>query len=242
MRDIRAALITGIDIPIPECQLTLHQPTMTEWSYLGEDNLFPGIQTLTVEKYMFQDKTNLENTSNFQIFMMIMTDKQSIEKKNQVIDVLQLLFPQYNIILMPRSLVFRKDTETFMVDENNFENMQEVIAQVCCAKGGKENQAFNAKDQKSQEIARKLMRGRSRVAAQKAAQGGGPGSLFQRYISSIAIGLQLSIKEVSQYTMFQLYDQIERFGLYTHWDIDIRSRLAGATPKEKPNDWMENIH
>jgi hypothetical protein len=42
--------------------------------------------------------------------------------------------------------------------------------------------------------------------------------------------------------MFQLYDLIERFGLYTSWDIDIKSRLAGAKIEHEPPDWMANIH
>jgi hypothetical protein len=36
MNDIRAALMTGIDIPIPECKLIMHQPSIKEISYLGE--------------------------------------------------------------------------------------------------------------------------------------------------------------------------------------------------------------
>jgi len=30
--------------------------------------------------------------------------------------------------------------------------------------------------------------------------------------------------------------------LYTNWDIDIRSRLAGAKPDSQPDNWMKNIH
>ena len=39
-----------------------------------------------------------------------------------------------------------------------------------------------------------------------------------------------------------MYDLIERYSLYIHWDMDIRSRLAGAKPESKPDDWMKNIH
>jgi hypothetical protein len=30
--------------------------------------------------------------------------------------------------------------------------------------------------------------------------------------------------------------------LYTGWDIDIKSRLAGAKPEKEPDDWMKNLH
>jgi hypothetical protein len=43
-------------------------------------------------------------------------------------------------------------------------------------------------------------------------------------------------------TIFQLYDLIERYSLYINWDIDIRSRLAGAKAEGQPDNWMKNIH
>ena len=53
--DIDLALITGIDIPIPECQLILHQPTIKEISMIGEMNYFYGMQCLCVTKDMCMD-------------------------------------------------------------------------------------------------------------------------------------------------------------------------------------------
>ena len=34
--DYRLALMTGVDIPVPECGLTLHQPTIQEIIDIGE--------------------------------------------------------------------------------------------------------------------------------------------------------------------------------------------------------------
>jgi hypothetical protein len=34
--DIRLALMTGIDIPISEINMSVHQPTLKEISYIGE--------------------------------------------------------------------------------------------------------------------------------------------------------------------------------------------------------------
>ena len=38
MKDFSLALMTGVDIPIPECQLTVHQPSIKEISMLGENS------------------------------------------------------------------------------------------------------------------------------------------------------------------------------------------------------------
>ena len=50
--DYRLALMAGIDIPIPECQIILHQPTIKEIAYLGESNFFTGVQCLCLQKNM----------------------------------------------------------------------------------------------------------------------------------------------------------------------------------------------
>jgi hypothetical protein len=52
----------------------------------------------------------------------------------------------------------------------------------------------------------------------------------------------MPLQNAMQLTIYQLYDLIERYMLYASWDIDIRSRLAGATPDSKPDNWMKNIH
>jgi hypothetical protein len=52
----------------------------------------------------------------------------------------------------------------------------------------------------------------------------------------------MSLQELSNLTMFQLYDLIERYMLWTNWDLDIRQRLAGGSPDSTPDNWMKNIH
>ena len=90
--DIRLALMTGIDIPIPELQATLHQPTIKEISFIGEKDFLVGIQCLTIEKTMLiQEEALLEQTSNFEILMTLLTDKatkEAIESYKEFYDLL----------------------------------------------------------------------------------------------------------------------------------------------------------
>ena len=103
-----------------------------------------------------------------------------------------------------------------------------------------DQQAFNPANAKAKEIAEKLMRGRQRVAAQR---GDNNTSIFSQYLSIITVGLHsMSLQDATELTMFQLYDLVERYMLYINWDMDIRSRLAGAKPDSKPDNWMKNIH
>lgn len=240
--DIKLALMTGVDIPIPECQLVIHQPTLKEISYIGETDFFAGIQCLCIDKKMIlQDESVLSNTTNFQIFMTIMQEKETVDKKNAVQQVLTILFPKYKIIFTPRSLAFSKDNEIINIEENNFEFLQQVISSICCLKSGRNaSQNFNPAGKKAKEIADKLMRARQRVAAQKE---GGSGSALGQYISVITVGINsMPLKDVIELTIFQLYDLIERMMLYTSWDLDMKCRLAGSTSDKQPEDWMKNIH
>lgn len=233
----------GIDIPIPQLQTVIHQPTIKEIAYMGEKDFFIGVQCLCVDKYSFiQDKNLLRDTNNFQIFMTIMLEAEAKDKKLATQSLLLLLFPQYTKPLFtPRSLILQGSTENLTIDEQNFDFVQEIVREIFCYRMMLERQdSFNPANEKAKEIAEKLMRGRQRVAE---INGSANASIFSQYLSSLTIGLQsMSLQDLMELTMFQLYDLNERYQLYINWDIDIRSRLAGAKPEGKPDNWMKNIH
>jgi hypothetical protein len=120
--DYRLSLMAGTDIPIPECQLILHQPTISEIAFIGETEFFTGVQCLCVHKTMcIEDESLLATTTNFQIFMTIMADKSTIDKRNNVVSVLTVLFPGYKPLFTPRTLLLNGDSTNAIIDENNFE-------------------------------------------------------------------------------------------------------------------------
>ena len=240
--DYRLAMMCGTDIPVPECQVTVHQPKIKEIALIGEQDFFIGAQTLCLNKSMFvEGKDDLANTSNFQIFMMIMSEKEAKDKKIAVQQVFQLIFPKYKVLITPRSLVINGEGENVMIDESNFDYLQDILRMVFCSKNGPmDQQAFNPANDKAKEIAQKLMRGRERIAAER---GDTNTSIFSQYLSILTVGLQsMSMQDLMDLTMFQLYDLIERYSLYVNWDIDIRSRLAGGKPDKSPDNWMKNLH
>ena len=105
---------------------------------------------------------------------------------------------------------------------------------------GGQNGGFNPRGEQAAKIAAKLMRGRQRAAAQSQSSSDG---ILARYVSILTIGLSaMSLQDCLNLTVYQLYDLIERYGLWISWDLDIRSRLAGGKPDSKPDDWMKNIH
>lgn len=237
--DLRLALMSGIDIPIPDCNLILHQPKVKEISYIGETDFFTGAQCLCINKSMYEGE-GLLDTTNFALFMMLIQDERTKDKKKSVEQVLTLLFPGYRIFFTPRAISFNQNGESSIIDEGNFESLQEVLKQVFCL-GAAGQESFNPVNAKAKEIADKLMRARARVAAQK---GTGAGSVFSQYLSILTVGLgSMSLQELLDLTMYQLYDLVERYMLYMNWDLDIRSRLAGgSSDSSKPDNWMKVIH
>ena len=240
--DTRLGLMCGIDLPIPECKVIVHQPKIKEIALLGEKDFFVGIQTLCIDKKLIiQDKGLLETTNNFQIFMTIMSEKQTADKKIAVQQLFQLIFPNYKLSFTPRTLILSGKDGMSIIDENNFEYLQSMVSSIFCLRSGPGAQdSFNPADEAARKIAEKLMRGRQRVAEQK---GETDVSVLSQYLSILAIGIpSMSLQNLMDLTIYQLYDLIERYNLYVNWDIDIKSRLAGAKPENKPDNWMKNIH
>ena len=243
--------MTGVDIPIPEIQTVVHQPTIKEISYMGELEFFSAAQTFCFNKDLLiagnpEGKTGLEAMNNFQIFMTLITDekvKDVQKRKNDMISFFALIFPNYMLNFLPRGLWLNNTmlNHNFLIDENNFDNIQNIIQQICCIGGINNKDGFNPVGTKAAEIAQKLMQARAKVAASKGEKA--ESGILSRYVSILTVGLEsMSFNDCLNLTIYQLYDLIERYGLYTAWDLDIKSRLAGGKPDSKPDDWMKNIH
>ena len=138
-------------------------------------------------------------------------------------------------------MILSSEGETAIVDENNFEAFQEVIKAVFCLNNSLAGQqTFNPANEQARQIAEKLMRGRARVAAQN---GQKQSSIFGQYLSVLTVGINsMSLQDCMELTMYQLFDLVERYMLYIDWDIDIRSRLAGAQNNKPVENWMKEIH
>lgn len=241
MNDIRLALMTGIDIALPEYGIVLHQPSLKEISYIGEHTFFTGIQCICVKKSMIQVVEGMEPPdSNFKVFSTLMNSKETKDKKNDTLLTLNLLLPNYQVVFTPRSILLNNGEIKAIIDESNFDTFQSICEEICCLRSSDQS-TFNPGNEAARQIAEKLMRARERVAAQKAVSG--EGSALGQYLSTLTIGVpSLSLADCINLTIYQLYDLVERYRLYINWDIDLRVRLAGGKPDNETENWMKNIH
>lgn len=242
--DNRLALLTGADIPIPECQLILHQPTIKEISYMGEEDFFKAMQTVLIDKSMFkQGKIDLFEVNNFQIFIAVVNEEEGKELKELLKQFFLLLFPTMKFNFTPQSILVMGKEESVIIDETNFNKLQEVLKLAFCFLDKKEdeNPEYNIdeSDARAKEIRDKILKGRQRVAQLK---GDNEQSIFSIYMSMISVALGISLLELNQYTMYQLFDTVERYSLYSAYDLDIRARMAGAKGDKPIENWTKNIH
>ena len=249
MNDIALALMTGGEIPVPGCQVILHQPTIYEIGYMGETQFFQALTYLCIDKsilkysvndeQMGHNKVDIEKINNFMLLQEIF--RQDQEKKELVHELMLILFPSYSIVITPRSIIMNKEGNSLVIDEDNFPHLQGLLKEVFCLQHSDEK-TFNPKGKRAEEIARKLMQARQRVAAEKRKNGENESSLAQ-YISVLTVGVSsMSLQNIIGLTVYQIYDLVQRLNLYMAWDLDAKCRLAGGKPEGKPDNWMKKLH
>ena len=242
-------LISGIDVPIPEIGVNIHQPTIREIAYIGEKSFYEAAQTMIIQKEDFingleniaqEDKIALSQMSNFEIFLKLVEANPLSSTKVQML--LSLLFPDFNSSIEERFifLVNPKEQKSILINDSTFEILQEVITTILCLQSGNTKEEFNPQGDRAREIAEKIKRGRERAARLKGEKEQ-QSNFLSKYISGLGIGTNtLNIHNVLDLTLYQLLNQLERYGLYTQYNISIQAKMAGAKDVEDV-DWLKDI-
>ena len=242
-------LITGVDIPFPPAEITIHQPTIEEIAYIGEEAFFGGIQMIQFKKehLILDNLSGLENISDFQILLSLLQNTKDPASQIQRVNlemVLTLMFPEYRILIMPNMIAFTANGENHIINEENFEEFQKVIKAMYNMDGSARNEIeYNPANPAARAIVDKIKRGREKVKIIKNQNSEGQSqSILSRYISILAVGEQKDINSFKKYTVFQLFDEFNRFSLKQQFDQNLSFRLAGAQDLPQPEDWMANLY
>ena len=240
-------LLSGNDVPFVEGQLIIHQPTLKEIAFLGEEVFFTGCELLKFSKEILspEDKINLAQYSDFHIFMIMMTDKNAASKFN--VDcakmVLDLIFPKYVINFTEVGIVFasKENKQQFgILNTDNFDAFKDILKAMFCLEKTSSSTDYNPEGDLAEKIAEKFRKRNQKLAEAK----GKPKkvAIFSRYVSILAVGEKKDINSFMNYTVYQLYDEFQRFELKMASDIFFKARLAGAQDMKQPEDWMKDIH
>ena len=236
-------LQTGVDIPFPKAQLTVHQPKIAEISYIGESNFHIGSQFLLFDKNKLtsEDKINLDNQSNFNIFMSVMNSRERAVHKTDALMVLALLFPEAKLKIEADKILLQLENFSSSINEQNFADFQNILKQIFCLGEEGDKDQYNPADDLAKRIAEKLKKRKEKLAKAKNEDINNV-TIYSKYISILSVGLKKDKNELSNYTIYQIRDEFKRFQLKQDFDIYIKAKLAGAQDLEEVKNWMEDIH
>ena len=238
-------LLSGNDIPFPAAQLVIHQPTLSEIAYIGEEAFYTGCELLRFSKDNLtdEDKIHLINQTNFEILMSILNEKNPITQQHKVtvVRLLSLIFPEYTIQVAMDGFHFKKPDEEqeFIINKNNYDGFLEIVNEMFVLnKSGEQSENLNPQGELAKKIADKLKKGRQKAAAEKSQKV----AIMSRYISILTVGLQKDMNSFMQYTVYQLFDEFKRYELKVNHDIYLQAKMAGAQNLKEVEDWMKDIH
>ena len=238
-------LLSGNDIPFVKAQIVIHQPTIKEIAFIGEESFFIGCELINFSKnnLLEKDRMNLEDKSNFDILIAILREQNAVMRRNKdcVEMVLALLFPDYMIKLNDKNIELKKEdeVESHFINDENFEDFKKIFNQMFAFKKD-EIQDYNPSGDLASQIAEKLRARHQKLAEAK--HENQKIDILSRYISILAVGECKDINSLFQYTVYQLFDEFERYQLKISYDMNIQARMAGAKDLEEVENWMKDIH
>lgn len=243
-------LFSGNDIPFAEAQVNIHQPIIREIAYISEESFFMGCELLNFSKKKLkeEDKISLANQTDFEILMSILNNPNiAIKEKNEcVLLVLMLLFPIYQINIIPSGiLLMRKNEETeqmeiHSINAENYNSFKEILIKMfrLDRKSDKDTPDYNPGNKQAEAMAERFRKAREKAAAAKGDSKDKELSILGKYVSILAVGEHKDINSLMNYTVYQLFDEFERFEKKEAFESHFRAQLAGATGLEKVDYWM----
>ena len=236
-------LLSGNDIPFPQAQVTIHQPTIKEVAYIGEEAFFIGCNLLNFSKNILteEDKINLGDKTNFDILIAILREQNAVMQKNRncVLMVLALMFPDYGITIKD-NIILKKEDQECSINNDNFEDFKQILNKMFDMKKEDSMSDFNPSGDLAKKIADKLKKRHQQLSAKNNQTD--KIDILSRYISILSAAQQIDINSLLKYTVYQLYDAFKRYELKYGYDMYVQAKMAGAKDLKEVEDWMQDIH
>ena len=250
----KLTLVAGADIPVPALKVNLHQPTIREIAIIGEERFYSqlGLINITAESVvnaltsgplqneierMEMVKTSLESMNDFEILLQVLNDEQ--QAKASFESVLSLILPRYSFSVEERFIFGVGKEGSITITEESFPELKETIKQMFCLKAMGQAE-FNVQDDRAKAIADKIKKAREKVRNLKG-EDEQKTYVLANYISCLGIGTNaLNITTAVDLTVYQLFNQMERYGLFSQSEYAVKAAMAGAKGVEQI-DWLKQL-
>lgn len=212
---------------------------------MGETDFFTSTQYLCVDKeVLIQDESLLASLTNFQVLMKVLEQPENKTKKEHLITLLLLLFPDRQAVILPNNIILAcEGFSPVSINDDNFEILQNMVKQILCLNSmfQGDNVIYNPANAAAKAIADKLMAGRKKVAQLKGEKNNNQ-SVLTRYLSILEVARVVAPDKGPDLTLFQIFDLMERYSAFVEWDMDQRVRLAGGKPEKTVENWMRDLY
>lgn len=238
--DNELLLLSGEDIPFVEAQTVIRQPTLKEISMIGEENFLIGAKFLTFSKEMLseEDRNGLADKTDFDIIMMVMSNKDAAVQRNNVTLLLSLIFSANQVKYEKNEIILLTDKNMIRLNNSNYEQFKDIlISMFCLNEILKDSASYNPVGKRAEKIAQKLEAAKKRKNRGKEST---KVAIYSRYVSILAVGESKDINELMRYTIYQINNEFKRFQKKLEYDINIQARLAGATDLDDVDHWMDD--
>ena len=246
--------VTGLDVEFET--IKLHNPSILEISEKIEDENDFLFALKFITSSLTETMNFLENKelTNFDIFLGILLSQNdeslriqmiqqgfTYEKMRAIMNLLQILFLDYNIALSQSEIILNKDDNFVILNSENFDELQTKIkfmfkTSFLFNDSGDADSQYNPATEEAKKILDKLNKSKRKIAELNKKEY--HTALIENYIIILSIGLKMTPKELNNLSLYQIVTLYERFKMKVSWDLDIKCRLAGGSPEEHPENWM----
>lgn len=244
--------ISGRPIPIPQCNIVMHQPTIKQIAAFGEEEFLIASQTLAnvssiIAPLRQSGNSELEAYSDFQLLLAVAINDEDLKKALTVF--FNLVFPDYVLDITENDIQFSlKNDESKniigMLNPFNFDSFSKVVQNLFCMARDDEELELNPANERAAAIAEKIKAGRKKLKEIKSRESD-IGSMYANYVSVLSIGLGMDINILLGYTPFQLLDAFNRYWAKVSNDIFQKlstTPLMDTSKLEKPKEWSRNLY
>ena len=239
-------LLSGQDLPFVGATINIHQPRIKEIAFVGEDLFFLGTNFLcfSKDKLNQKDKINLTNKTDFDILMSMINNKTDNTIKGSIMSaqlIISLIFPDYQLMKMPTMLVLTKKNEDgtkeqSVINNSNYDQFRQILRDMFCLKNLSGGGDYNPANKLAQQIANKLRDRHKKLSKNKPSNESI--DIIGNYVSVLSLGAGHTINQLMQYTLYQLFDQFNRFIRKYKYESWYSAKLAGAEGLDDVNDWI----
>lgn len=236
-------LISGAPIHISELDLFIYQPRLYQIAEIGEERFYNYLSYFRIKKSLIlqniSDPMQLESLNNmteYEVLKALIDDEPDIEVGMSII--FKLIIKDLRSIKFNIGFIFinTEAGQQYIINNDSFLVIKDIVYQIFGLEDTKKE--FNPTNKAAEEIVNKISDRRKKLSEM---QGKKDQSILTDFVSILAVGLNcVNMKDILNLTIYQIFNIMKRFGMYSQYNIQIQALMQGAEDVELI-DWLQKI-